>query len=113
MAPHGIGVSILCPGLVATRIGINVMKLRPDPQPRGQALTPLQQDLRDRARRYGMSPLKVGERVVKGILADEMYIITHPQVRELVEARCRNLLAHFGESADPDLPLDPNWRDLA
>ena len=113
MAPHGIGVSILCPGLVKTQIGVNVMKLRPDTPPPARPLTTLQQELRERSRRYGMSPLKVGERVVKGILTDEMYIITHPQFREFVEARHARMMADFGESADPDLPLDPDWRDLA
>jgi 2-hydroxycyclohexanecarboxyl-CoA dehydrogenase len=112
MAPHGIGVSILVPGLVTTNIGPNVMKLRPDPQP-AVTLTPLQQELRARSRRYGMSPLKVGQRVVKGILANDMYIITHPEFREFVEARHTRMMADFGESADPDLPLNPDWRDSA
>lgn len=112
MDPHGIGVSILVPGLVTTNIGPNVMKLRPDPQP-AVALTPLQQELRARSRRYGMSPLKVGQRVVKGILANDMYIITHPEFREFVEARHTRMMADFGESADPELPLNPDWRDSA
>jgi len=113
LAPHGIGVSILCPGLVSTRIGANVMKLRPDRPAEVQPLMPLQQALRDRAARYGMSPLKVGQRVLQAILADEMFVITHPEFGEFVEARHRQLMAHFGAPADPDLPLDPHWRESA
>lgn len=114
MAPHGIGVSILCPGLVTTEIGPNVMKLRPDAARLQQKpLTPLQQKLRARSRQFGMAPIKVGERVIRGILANELYIITHPEFREMVAERCEKLLDSFRESADPTLARDPDWRDMS
>lgn len=114
LAMHDIGVSILCPGLVQTNIGRNTLKLRPGQKqdssaPAAATLTPLQQRLRDTARTYGMSPLKVGEHVARGIERNDFYIITHPEFRRFVEARFETLLADFGESADPDLPLDPDW----
>jgi 2-hydroxycyclohexanecarboxyl-CoA dehydrogenase len=113
MAAHGIGVSVLCPGLVTTEIGPNVMRLRPDAATVLQKpLTPTQKKLRERSRQFGMAPIKVGQRVVQGILANELYIITHPEFREMVEQRHSNLLDHFGVSADPDLPLNPDWREL-
>jgi 2-hydroxycyclohexanecarboxyl-CoA dehydrogenase len=112
MAAHDIGVSVLCPGLVRTNIGPNVARMRPDAAtPR--ELTEKQKQLRSRSRSEGMDPRKVGERVVKAIRANESHIITHPEFRPLIEERCREVLACFGESADPDLPVSPNWRDLA
>lgn len=114
MAAQGIGVSVLCPGLVTTEIGPNTMKLRPDAATlQVKPLTPLQQELRAKSRQYGMSPLKVGQAVLRAVRADELYVITHPEFREMVAARCDNLLAHFRESADPDLPLNPDWRAMA
>ena len=43
------------------------------------------------------------------ILDDDCYVITHPEFPPLVEERLQALLADFKESADPDLPLDPDW----
>lgn len=115
LAVHGIGVSILCPGLVQTNIGRNTLKLRPGPKQDASSqltaaeLTPLQQRLRETARTYGMAPIKIGEHVARGIEHNDFYIITHPEFRRFVETRFETLLADFGESADPDLPLDPDW----
>ncbi len=109
LAPHGIGVSILCPGLVKTNIGPNTIKLRPGPKTEAPALTPLQERLRADSRRYGMDPRKVGDRVAVAIQNNDCYIITHPEFRRFVEARFQALLADFKESADPDLTLDPDW----
>ena len=109
LAPHSIGVSILCPGLVKTNIGPNAIKLRPGPQSAPVEPTPLQQRLRADSRRYGMDPRKVGDRVVLAVRHNDYYVITHPEFRPFVEERFRTLLADFKESADPELPLDPDW----
>lgn len=107
LAPHEIGVSILCPGLVKTEIGPNTLKLRPGPP--APAPTPLQQELRAASRRYGMEPSKVADRVVRAIRDNEQYVITHPEFRPLIAERFETMLEAFGKSADPDLPLDPDW----
>jgi len=48
-----------------------------------------------------MEPVEVGERVLRGILRNDLYIITHPEFREGIEARNAALLR-----AIPDEPLN-------
>jgi NAD(P)-dependent dehydrogenase (short-subunit alcohol dehydrogenase family) len=69
MSRHGVGVSVLCPGLVRTN------------------LSPGMDD--------GIDPAIVGRAVVDAIRADELYVITHPEHRPLVAARVEQLLAAF------------------
>ena len=95
----GIGVSVLCPGWVRTRI---LESARGRPQRFGPP--------RDRpanaeeAARYaavseliesGLDPLAVGRRVVEGIRREELYLITHPDWRVNVEGRFEAILASF------------------
>ena len=49
----------------------------------------------------GMSPEKIGERVVRAIEAGEFFVFTHPEWRAMAEAQFAEMLAAFGESADP------------
>jgi len=113
LAPHGIGVSLLCPGLVSTSIGANAAKLRPGPA--GVELTdnPAFAGLRSRVPAAGLDPDRLGPFVVDAIEANRAYVIPHPHFAEQVEARHRALMADFGAPADPDLPIAPDWRDLA
>ncbi len=76
LAPLTIGVSVLCPGVVAT-------------------------PLVGESRSIGMTPESVGERVVQAIEADQLYVFTHADYRPLVEARFAAILTDFGESAQP------------
>ncbi|WP_016744524.1 SDR family NAD(P)-dependent oxidoreductase [Rhizorhabdus wittichii] len=113
LAPHGIGVSLLCPGLVSTAIGANAAKLRPGPAGMTLADNPAFAGLRQRAPTAGLDPDRLGPFVVRAIEENRAYIIPHPHFAEQVEARHAALMADFGEPADPDLPLAPDWRDLA
>lgn len=113
LAPAGIGVSILCPGLVQTQIGANTRRLRPGAEAAAAALAdnPTFRKLRSSAPVSGMSPDKVGPFVLEAVRENRPYIFTHPEVRPLVEARQAGVLAGFGASADPDLVPSPNWMD--
>jgi NAD(P)-dependent dehydrogenase (short-subunit alcohol dehydrogenase family) len=81
MAPHGVGVSVLCPGLVNTNLGAN----HPD------AATLTQTGSMD----GGLDPAVVGQRVVQAIRSNELFIITHPERRPMVAERMERLLAAF------------------
>jgi NAD(P)-dependent dehydrogenase (short-subunit alcohol dehydrogenase family) len=76
MAPHGIGVSVLCPGLVATNLRDSTIKAG------GRVSDPNSPMMEG-----GMNPAKVGEIVANGIAANQLYIITHPERWRDVEAR--------------------------
>jgi NAD(P)-dependent dehydrogenase (short-subunit alcohol dehydrogenase family) len=89
--PHGIGVSVLCPEYVRTRIGESG---RNRPERYGEALqldpaSPAAQMMAEVARRLeaGIDPGKVAARVVAAIRNEELYIFTHPNMREVVDGR--------------------------
>jgi hypothetical protein len=54
----------------------------------------------------GMSPEKIGQRLVRAIEREEFYVFTHPEWKRLAEPQIAEMLAAFGESADPDYPGD-------
>jgi NAD(P)-dependent dehydrogenase (short-subunit alcohol dehydrogenase family) len=76
LAAHGVGVSVLCPGLVATNLAKTTMKLG------GQVRDP-----NAAMHASGVSCADVGEMVVRAIEQNELYIITHPDLWPSVEKR--------------------------
>jgi NAD(P)-dependent dehydrogenase (short-subunit alcohol dehydrogenase family) len=91
LKPHGIGVSVLCPSFVRTAIG-DSGRNRParygQPQPLDPA-SPAGQIVAEIARRLeaGLDPSDVAARVVAAIRNDELYVFTHPNMRDEVDAR--------------------------
>jgi NAD(P)-dependent dehydrogenase (short-subunit alcohol dehydrogenase family) len=91
LKPHGIGVSVLCPSFVRTAIG-DSGRNRParygQPQPLDPA-SPAGLMVAEIARRLeaGLDPSDVAARVVTAIRNDELYIFTHPNMRDEVDAR--------------------------
>ncbi|MGA0605182.1 SDR family NAD(P)-dependent oxidoreductase [Phenylobacterium sp. VNQ135] len=104
LADTNVGLSVLCPGMSATRIVETTQKLRPGASEQGQAAQTAQN--MGSVLASGMSPDKIGERVVRAIEADEFYIFTHPEWKPLAEAQFADLLSAFGESADPSYAGD-------
>lgn len=84
MAPHGVGVSVLCPGLVATNLGETTQKV-----------TGIVRGGDPNIMASGIAPASVGEAVAAAIEADELYIITHRDRWENVEARHAAIAAAF------------------
>ena len=91
LAPKGIGVGVLCPMVVETRINENSARMLGGgvPAPGGSPGVP--------APTYGsvVSPDDVARRVVRGIERGDLYILTHPEQREILQRRARRLDAAF------------------
>lgn len=104
LADTNVGLSVLCPGMSATRIVETTQKLRPGASEQGKAAQTAQN--MGSVLASGMSPDKIGERVARAIEANEFYIFTHPEWKALAEAQFADLLSAFGESADPSYPGD-------
>jgi hypothetical protein len=51
----------------------------------------------------GMDPFECGEKVLRGVRRNDMYIITHPEYRRGLRERCEALLASV-PLADPPPP---------
>ncbi len=105
LADENIGVSAFCPGPVQTNIAESG-KTRPAHLSRtGYAETDKERQARSsamsEARQYWMEPLEAGERVLAGIIHDDLYIITHPEFRDIFAARGEAVLAAIPDYEPP------------
>jgi len=100
-AAWGLGVSVLCPGAVRTRI---MESERNRPATLGES-KPVAFALGGSADPVatGLDPLAVGRRVRAAVQNDELYVFTHPGTRALFDRRVDAMRAGF-DAAD-------RWRD--
>src|SRR5271154_498329 len=105
LEPEGIICSAFCPGAVQSNIA-DAAETRP------AALADSGYAEADKRRRQGgnffhlyRTKEETGERVLEGILNDELYILTHSEFREGVEDRARAMCA-----AVPNLPENEEYK---
>jgi len=101
LAPAGIGVSVLCPGVVASNLTGTSAANRPaafgqqaDPQlaaPDGRGFAAAQVQ--------AMPAEAVGPIVVRAIRANRFHVLTHPMTKPLVERRFQSMLEDFDFAA--------------
>jgi NAD(P)-dependent dehydrogenase (short-subunit alcohol dehydrogenase family) len=83
---QGIGVSVLCPMIVDTNIGANSMRTLGKQAPPTEGLPTV----------GGVIGVEeVANRVVRGIEKNDLYILTHPEQREILRRRSARLDAVF------------------
>ena len=104
LMPHNIGVSVLCPGLVNTAIfeGENSRPARYR-NTRFKSLTSGTEGaaFREHVVPTGMDPLEIGERVVRGIRRNDLYILTHAEYQSGLRERFDAILASFPNEKPP------------
>ncbi|MDE8651110.1 SDR family oxidoreductase [Novosphingobium album (ex Liu et al. 2023)] len=76
LAPHGVGVSALCPGYVTTNLAQNTVRIGGQVRQSPMAIP-----------QSAITPGQVGEMVAEGIARNDAYIITHPDAWPSVEKR--------------------------
>jgi NAD(P)-dependent dehydrogenase (short-subunit alcohol dehydrogenase family) len=103
LKPLGIGVSVLCPGFVRTSISESARN-RPDrygpaqtPDPASPAGT-LAAHLAKHSQ-AGLDPSEVARQVLTAIREDELYVFTHPEMRDEVEERFAAIIAALDKAA--------------
>ncbi|MBW2726240.1 MAG: SDR family NAD(P)-dependent oxidoreductase [Deltaproteobacteria bacterium] len=87
----GVGVSVLCPGAVATRI-FESERNRPDdggPTDYG----PFAAQAREMITSTGTPPAEIATHVIQAIKENRMHILPNPEIRPVVEERFRRILA--------------------
>lgn len=105
LAPFNIGVSVLCPGTVATN-------LHESEENRLKKFEGYVDEKINEARDFtghifrevlptGMSPVEVGEKVLRGILNNDFYILPHPEFKDEFQESFDEII-----SALPDEPFD-------
>ena len=104
LAPKGIGVSVLCPGMVRTRI-LESERTRPvrfDVNEQGaQAAAEAHSQIMTMAMNTGIDPAEVADLVVHGIRNNQFYLFPHPEMKDAAQVRIGEMLEAFGE-ADPE-----------
>jgi NAD(P)-dependent dehydrogenase (short-subunit alcohol dehydrogenase family) len=93
LRPHDIGVHLLCPMVVATNIGLNSARLLGQPEPDADAGDSAQGLLQGGV----ITPEEVAARVVRGIEQKRLYILTHPEQREILERRAQRQDSAFSD----------------
>jgi NAD(P)-dependent dehydrogenase (short-subunit alcohol dehydrogenase family) len=100
LAGENIGVSVLCPGFVKTRIDESGRTRQAkyggprEAAPNGSSALV----------QGGIDPARVGERVREAVENNELYIFTHPDMRAHVEHRFGRIMAGFDQAtASPAL----------
>jgi NAD(P)-dependent dehydrogenase (short-subunit alcohol dehydrogenase family) len=97
LKPHGIGVSVLCPSYVRTRIGesgrnrqerYGVSRPLDPASPAAAMVAEIAKQLQ-----AGLDPADVAQRVIAAIRDDRLYVFTHPGMRAEVEDRFAAILA--------------------
>ena len=97
LAENNIGVSAFCPGPVATNIH-EVGLMRPQKYRKDSGYAEKENQLADRPKFSNeMSIEECGERVLRGIRRNDLYIFTHREFKEGVAERMEAMLASFPE----------------
>jgi NAD(P)-dependent dehydrogenase (short-subunit alcohol dehydrogenase family) len=101
-----VGVSVVCPSAVPTNLGETSARNWPDTAPRPDITEPRN----DGSIPYTvLQPEAIADMVHDAILENRLYVITHPETRELIAPRfdaileaCPAVLARSSSSSPPD-----------
>src|SRR5262245_8616031 len=103
LLPHGIGVSMVCPGLVKSKIYesdlVRPAELSTDVAPADPEFMGLLPGLHE----AGMDPDEIGEKDLGAITRNDFYVSTHPDHRDELQEIFDETLAGF-----PDEPVPAN-----
>lgn len=107
LAKANVGVSVLCPGFVKTRIAQSHRnrpgdQQRVDGNPLAQKFATVLQQLVDN----GISAERVADAVIDAVRAPRFYILTHPEMKPAVQHRMTQILG------DEQPGIDPMFRSL-
>ncbi len=93
---RGIGVSVLCPGPVQSALFESTQTVRPARwAATGSVPIVPPGTVREDTAIYKTAPTgaEIGAQVLKGVRRNDLYILTHPEIRPVLEARAAALLA--------------------
>ena len=99
----GIGVSVLCPGAVATRIHESD-RIRPA-DVAGTAPSSLADEANPEHVAGVQTPDQIAQTVLRGVRENRLYLITHPEMKPVVETRFEAITRAF-DAAAADAPQE-------
>jgi len=103
LAPHHIGVTLMCPGLTRTNAWDSALK-RPAAFAESGFAPPDREALAQFGTAFdlGMEPIEVGRKTLAGVVANRGLVLTHPEFAEDFEAIYRESLAALPDEAAPE-----------
>jgi NAD(P)-dependent dehydrogenase (short-subunit alcohol dehydrogenase family) len=104
LAPHGIGVSVLCPGFARTRIHES-FRNKPAKYGAAETASGLGQSREEGAALVngGIDPDIVGDRVVEAMKAGELYIFTHREAQAFLELRFQSIIDAYKRAQNSEV----------
>ena len=114
LVPYGIGVSLVCPALIATDAALSALK-RPTEHARSGFAPVDEAELRKFARIFenGMDPLAAGEKIFAGMSENRGLIFTHPEFAEDFKDIYETSLAALPDEEAPPQRLEVERRRRA
>lgn len=104
LLPYGIGVSVLCPGLVKSYIYASD-DIRPDAlKAQMKAVDTTAVERLAGVHEFGMEPDVIGARVIEAMEANRLYIFSHPDHKDELREVFDYILDHY-----QDYPKDPGF----
>jgi NAD(P)-dependent dehydrogenase (short-subunit alcohol dehydrogenase family) len=94
LEPHGVGVSVLCPGLIKTRI-FESERNRPDGMKDHSQSNPMLQQYRALLEAGGAPPEQVAEVVYRAVLANQFFVFPTTDFDAMVETRIEEMRQGF------------------
>jgi NAD(P)-dependent dehydrogenase (short-subunit alcohol dehydrogenase family) len=97
LEPHGVGVTVLCPGLVSTRL-LEAGRNRPERLGGPERAPASVLGRPDSSMRAGLDPMLVAKMVLDAIHENTFYVVTGPNLpglRARVEARFNEIIAAY------------------
>jgi NAD(P)-dependent dehydrogenase (short-subunit alcohol dehydrogenase family) len=98
LAPENIGVSVLCPGFVRTRI-FESARTRQDKFGKADAPASAEPSAGQKLVQAGIDPDVVGACVFEAVRDNDLYIFTHPDMRPAVEQRFQRIMQGFDKAS--------------
>lgn len=98
----GVGVSVLCPGIVATALGASERNRPAHLANEGaRAVAAVESAEVDHSAAIGTSPEILGEQVLAGVREGRFFICTHDEFRDIVAERNQALMSGFAGGGEP------------
>jgi short-subunit dehydrogenase len=91
LAPFDIGVSVLCPSFVKTRLHESHRNRPAELGPGPKEADPFMSQMLSTA----TDPKIIGDRVVRGVKRGDFYILPHPEMKLGAQARADEIMAAF------------------
>jgi short-subunit dehydrogenase len=94
LAGTSIGVTVMCTSWVRTRI-VDSARNRPQRYGARTEASPAATEQLAALVRSGLEPDKVAEKLMHAIKQNELYVFTHPELRNYIEERFQRILAAY------------------